>query len=392
MATVTILLNEQRKKKDDTFPIVIRIANNGKRKLIATDCSVLKKDWDDKNKKVKPSCKDAHRFNALIEDKRAEVMDQITKSELENRQINLAKLGKPVNDSSFSKYIEERKAYFEAKGNVTMKYKCAADIREMEAVNKGEVYFTDITPKFLTELELYFRENKNSQNTIARKFKNLRTHYEKAMLEEIAPYPNPFKLVKYKKEPVKRQKLTSDEIKVLEQLTLSPNSKLDLARDMFLFSFYCQGMRFENCLKLEKQQIVNGKINYQMNKGLKYRSIGIHPKLEAIVNKYINTGGRYLFPLMEDREYSKEEFYHLKGSRNAEINKMLKIIAESSGIFSGLSFHISKHSFAFISKQKGVDHHAMKDALGHSTYAVMESYLKSLDDDYIDEAVRGVFD
>lgn len=398
MATVTLLLKTNQQKKDGTYPVVLRIAHQGKKRFIYTNCSVLEKDWDPKGM-VKSSCKDSKRFNALIQDLRSEVMEQITRAELNDQEINLNRLGKSTSSGSFSAYIENRKDYFQAKGNINMVYKCTADRREIEEVNNGEVFFTDLTPDFLKDLELSFRKEGdngkkgNSQNTVARKFKNLRTHYEKAMLESLAPFPNPFKLVKFNKEPIKRHKLSVEDIKTLERLQLPHSSSLTLARDLFLFSFYCQGMRFENCLKLKKEQIVNAKINYQMNKGKKHRSIGLHPKLEMIINTYLaNHSGRYLFPLLEDKEYSPSEFYHAKGSKNAEINKLLKIIAAASGLDKNLSFHMAKHSFAFISKSKGVDPHAMKDALGHSTYAMMEVYLKSLDDDYIDNAVRGVFD
>lgn len=390
MATVTILLNTQRRKQDDTYPVVIRIAHQGKRKLIPTNCSVLEKDWDQKKGRVKSTSRDAHRFNALIEDKRAELMDQITKLDLEGRAINISVLGKSAGDGSFSAFIQARKEYFQARGNVSMQYKCAADRRELEEVNGSEVFYSDLTPDFLKRLELKFRAQGNGQNTVARKFKNLRTHYDRAILESIVSGPNPFKLVSFKKEPVKRHKLTVEEIKHLELLPL--NGLLDLARDLFLFSFYCQGMRFENCLKLEKRQVIDAKVSYQMNKGKKHRSIGYHPKLETIITKYIDGAGRYLFPLLEDKEYNTTGFYHAKGSKNAEVNKYLKVIGASIGLTTSLSFHLAKHSFAYLAKQKGVDPHAIKDALGHSTYAVMEVYLKSLDDDYIDKAVKNIFD
>ena len=59
-------------------------------------------------------------------------------------------------------------------------------------------------------------------------------------------------------------------------------------------------------------------------------------------------------------------------AKNALINNYLKKIAEIPDISKPLSMHISRHSFAHISQNPGIESFAIKDILGHSDLATIE--------------------
>src|SRR4029077_372080 len=121
----------------------------------------------------------------------------------------------------------------------------------------------------LEQYDIYLINKKNRQNTRKKKFKTL---------GRFAPI---FKQYKISAAPVKKDKLTSEEIVAIEKATLY--GPADDARNLLLLSYYCKGMRFENCVLLDpKKQILNGRIFFVTNKGKKHLSVLLHERLKTI--------------------------------------------------------------------------------------------------------------
>ena len=58
----------------------------------------------------------------------------------------------------------------------------------------------------------------------------------------------------------------------------------------------------------------------------------------------------------------------------------------------GVLFHVSRHSFAKISKQKGIDNNKVKDLLAHSSLKITEGYMGNFDTSENDKALESVFE
>ena len=56
-----------------------------------------------------------------------------------------------------------------------------------------------------------------------------------------------------------------------------------------------------------------------------------------------------------------------------------------------LSFHISRHSFAKVAKQRGTDNAKLKDLLAHSSVKITEGYMGSFDTAENDRALQHIF-
>jgi len=80
------------------------------------------------------------------------------------------------------------------------------------------------------------------------------------------------------------------------------------------------------------------------------------------------------------------------GSKNALINKYLKKIAVQAGITKNVSFHISRHSFAKIAKDKRVDNNHLKNLLGHSDIKITEMYMGSFETEETDKVMNSIFE
>ena len=88
----------------------------------------------------------------------------------------------------------------------------------------------------------------------------------------------------------------------------------------------------------------------------------------------------------------KKLLFNQVSAKTALINKELKKIASLAGIEKQLSFHISRHSFAKIAKQKGIDNSKVKDLLAHSSLKITEGYMGNFDTSENDKALEAVFE
>lgn len=269
-----------------------------------------------------------------------------------------------------------------------MRRKVERFAKELRLCFGREVFFEDMTPDNLRELENWQIDQENVENTRHKKFKFLDEFYGQAIAEGKAPASNPFNKHKIVTKPVKKEKLTDKEIKAIENLQLKPGAVND-ARNLFLFSFYFKGMRFGNCIMLRREGVRDGRVYIRTSKGGKYISIKIHSRLQAILDIYPE--GEFVFPFVDNEPEDPEEYLKLVGSRNTIVNRNLKIVAALAEIKKELTFHTARHTFAYLLKQKTHSVLVIQDALGHSDSRTTEQYLKALDDEILDPEMEKLY-
>lgn len=65
---------------------------------------------------------------------------------------------------------------------------------------------------------------------------------------------------------------------------------------------------------------------------------------------------------------------------------------ETKGIEKKVSFHCSRHSFAFQALQADIDPMTIKGALAHGSLLTTETYLKDFDNSEVDTTIQKMFD
>jgi len=120
--------------------------------------------------------------------------------------------------------------------------------------------------------------------------------------------PSPFCGINIKVEKTIKLSLETEVIKRISRLELTTDCPECLARDVFMFSFYTRGMAFVDIALLKKTDIIPGEIRYKRQKAGQLIRIGINRQISQIMEKYENTEGDYLFPLLE-KEKSPYEGY-----------------------------------------------------------------------------------
>lgn len=385
MATIKVFLNTRYKSKENTFPIVIRIIDKEKIHYHSIGYRVKESEFKEGQVRKHP---DALLINSVIDTKLSQAKTYISECSKRYQAINFDLLFQGKQSFSFIDYLKHRALQYKDKGQVIMKLKVDRFVKELTECF-SELYFDDITQNELRILDAWLIKQGNAANTRHKKFKFLGMFFSQAIQEGKTIIQNPFKLYKIGTTPVKKEKLTHRDIKAIEDLQLKEGAVND-ARNLFLFSYYTKGQRFETCLTLLKKDIKNDRIYFRSNKGKKYLSVLLHARLSQILNHY-KTDNDLLFPYIKDIPNDPEKYRQKIGSLNVIVNRNLKVVAALCDIKIPLHFHIARHTFAFHLKQKTDNINAIQDSLGHSDQRTTEIYLQSLDDEALDSEMRKLY-
>ncbi len=376
MVSITLVLSS-KVTKAGTQSILIQIIHNRRKKEIATGYRVEAKFW--KNGAVTSKFPDYDIINAALQDMLTDYRRKALIAYVEG-----AESLKIENKHTMNSYLSSKVAYYKSIGKVNYSMHIRNVEDNLRSCFGGVVRFDQFTLPNIEQLHSYLVSIGNATNTVHKKFKILRQFQQSAINEGLFVGVNRFNSFSLKKQFVKKDKLSLEDIARIEALDVS--GELQRARDLFLFSYYCKGMRFKNCYSVQLEHIHDGRIYFpKISKSYKDISIKIHSRLAVIVERY--AGGRV------GRSGPLFDFGHLPGSYNTICNRNLKLIASLCGIKLNLTFHISRHSFANNLKQIGTNINVIKDALGHSDVRITEVYLPSLDDEVIDsdmERLSGV--
>lgn len=386
--TLKIVQLSHQVKKDGTCPILFRLTKNRKPKYIKSGYYVKPSQFKEGTENWVSKHPDAAIINAAIEKKRSDMMANIINADIAGIDIEVSTVTgkKATGTSTIFGAITSLIQSYELKKQVAAYNRLTTNLGYLKKAWGKDILVSELSRVWVDKYINYRYSKGNSVSTIKKNLMDL------SVALKVIEYPgvNYFeKCAKgLKPQPVQRKKLTAEDITSLENGTLT--GLYDLARDMFLFSFYTHGMRFESMATLSVNDIKGNLIVYRMNKGKKVREIEIHSKLARIIDKYKPQGNLYLFPAVKEVPdiWTKKD---IVGAKNALLNKYLKGACIMLGIDKEVSFHMARHTFATLSLYAGVDYSILKDALGHTNFSTTQGYLKSLSDDKVNKALRVVY-
>lgn len=396
MATIKAVLNTKYQGKDGAYPIAIRVIDGEQQRHFAIGYRIPERFWDDGQ--VSDKHPESDIINAVIDEERLRAKRYYADCKIKNIPPDIDLVFKEVKSHSFTGYLRHRAKQHKDAEQIEMHFKVERYLKELNYCFGRELYFNEVTQDLLRKLETWLMKadasiNKtpNSANTRNKKFEFLSKYYNNAIDEGKAQAPNPFKKYKIKTTPVKKEKLTAEEIGRIESLDLD-RGPVRLARDLFLFSYYCKGLRFENCISMPKSAINGERLVYKINKGNRHASAVIHPKLQAIISYWIDNNTDTIFGRFHTNDLSTAAGKRKTiGSENAYINAQLKTVGGLADLRISLTMHLARHSFAYNLKKISNNIHVIKDALGHSRTQTTETYLKELDSDYVDDQVKALY-
>src|SRR5436190_4439574 len=379
MATVTLLLKQNKVNSKGEMPLYIRIIKCRKAKFISLGIKVHPDMWNQQRLRVKSSFRNSGRVNALIAkriaDAEAMAVDIETKhSSVSSRKIKEAIMGKA--SVSFIKFMEDYQAELLRKGKMGTHDKVNATLIKLKTyLKETDLMFDDFDLAFLKKYERYLRDVLcNAPNTIHSNLKIFRKIFNDAVREEIIELQqNPFTKFNLSWEKTNKEYLTEKELSAFENLQLKVDSVMSIHRDMYVFAACSGGVRISDLLQLRWQNYNGTHIKIFTQKTKESISIKLPTKAIEIMEQYGKSQPKkkntdFVFPLLRNNvDYSSPEvLFNAISSHTAYVNKNLKEIAKKADIEKHISFHSSRHTWATRALQKGMRIEHVSKLMGHS--------------------------
>lgn len=396
MATLRIVVLKNDKKQDGTYPVNIRLTHQKISKYIQTKYYVTNKQINKKFEIIDSFL--LRRIEEIIKRYREAIIslgDNIETYSSSDLKTYLTK-EKENNDIDFIKYGREKVKELKEKEK-----KGAASILNTTMNNFSSFTETDsysiqnITVSFLNNyyewLKLKLGENGGSLY-----LRNIRTLFNDAIKEfndeekgiiRIKHYP--FKFFSIPDPGTKTNRnFEIETIKKIRDLKDSEFNRINLARDIFMLSFYMLGVNVADIYNFER--ITNGRVVFNRTKTKDRRkdhaetSIKVQPEAMEIIKKYLDeprTGYLMKFHSM----YAN--FVNFRRAINTGLGKIEEEIKVPE-----ITTYYARHSVATLLWKQGLDLDSIGQALAHAEKKDVVNRYVGKDYSKIDKANRKLLD
>lgn len=235
---------------------------------------------------------------------------------------------------------------------------------------KEDCYLDEITHQFVEDYDFYLRTVRRCCHNTTTKYllnfkKIIRIALAKGWMKK-----DPFAQVHFHFEPVEREFLEKQELKVLlnKEITIT---RLSQVRDIFCFCCLT-GLAFMDVQQLKPEHLVadiHGKIwiRKARQKTKNMCNIPLLDEAQKIIDRY------------KDHPYCQTHGVLLPVCSNQKMNSYLKELADICGIRKNLSTHCARHTFATLTLASGATIDNVAKMLGHANVNMTRRYAKVLD-------------
>jgi len=395
--SISLRLDTRRKRKDNTYPIIMRLGHFQKTTSIATGQSLQKMYWNESKKQVRSSYKgvESVKFlnNLLLSEvaKAQEIINRLHyKGELDflsMKQLKAKIVRKSKYESFFEYGLEIAKDLRTAQRFGTARnYEGIISI--LKVFNKQKnLKFNELNLDFLKRFEqFHLAKSGNTQNGLASYMRTIKAIYNKGIKDDIIEREYyPFLKYQIKTNPTEKRAIKVESIKKILELKLTKEHSLFHYRNYFLLSYLTMGMSYIDMAFLRKRDIVDDRIKFQRKKTSKIYDIKITDQMKVFLKFYISKKNQNDFILPVVKRDTLELQYKDAQWGLKRYNKGLKEIANLCSIEERLTSYVSRHSFATHALFKNIPLAAISAMLGHSKLSTTQIYLKSLPSNTLDE-------
>lgn len=295
---------------------------------------------------------------------------------------------------AFDKRVEELKA----SGDIgTCRVYKSAKASFVKFAGAEVIRFSEVDADWLRKYESWMTGRERSLNTIGINLRALRAIYNAGIrAREVSSEAYPFRNFKIRQEKRFKIPLTDAQLEAVKNYAHEDTERMK-ARDLWLFSYYGNGMNFMDLCSLRLKDIRGEFILFDRAKTRKTRQqlkkivIPYEPALRAIVsrqgNKTLNPNA-YLFPVL-DEGLPALTIKNRVVTLIRDTNLQLRAIAKDLNI-DRLTTVLARHTFANRMSNLGADHRTIQESLGHSNAQTTEHYLGSMDMSKIKKVREGL--
>ena len=393
--SIAIIHDKRILRKNGSYAVKLRVTYFRIQKYYPVNVSLTTEEWD-KAHSEKP--RKEHKEHLLyfneIEQKALAIIKDMTVFSFPAFEKKFNQKPKQGTDtiSLFESYILQFKN--EERIGTADSYNCALNSIKsfISTIRRKKLNFTDVTPELLTEYEQWMIGKGNSTTTIGIYLRSLRTIINNAIASGyLDKDAYPFGKRKYQIPSGKNTKKALKLVDIAAIINFQTTSRFqDRARDLWVFSYLCNGANIKDIAKLKYKNIDGGKINFIRSKterstkqDLKSISAFLLPETLEIIEKWGNKDRdpeNYIFGIIDKNDDPQKVHDKVKQTFR-RINEHMKKIGSSLGIDIKLTTYSARHSFATVLKRSGAPMEFISESLGHKDLKTTENYLDSFEDD-----------
>ncbi|MCI1647442.1 MAG: site-specific integrase [Bacteroides sp.] len=397
MTSIKLMLNKCRILNNGTYPLVFQIIHNRRKRLIYIKYRLKNEEFH------ALTCEICVASNSTFSESDALLMNRKLGREQKKIEKVLIKLNNSESEFSVDDIVNHLKDSNSRRSSVVFlleymrtqidkkikirKEGTAAAYRSTLAsllkyigttcLRKSDIKLSEINIKFVMGYEAFLQQEGVSENTISYYLRNFRTIYNNAAQEGCVLKENyPFIHVHTKPCRTVKRALSLQNMRDIVKLNFHDMPDVEFSRDLYLFSFYAQGMSFVDVVFLKKENISGGILTYSRHKSKQLISILITSQLQFLINKYISNS-EYVFPILNP--LLESSLYKQYRSALARINRHLKYIAVLIGMDIVLTTYTARHTWATLARYSGAPVSVISAGLGHTSEEVTRIYLKDFD-------------
>ncbi len=395
--SATVRPDYRRKLKSGEYPLRLFIYKEpGQRKSYPINICVTKKEWEKMS--AKP-------MSSVGREKKVVIIEILAKSNDVIRE-----LGDEFTFDIFEyKLFGKRPTKYDP-ADVFATYKAKIrNLEKNEQIGTAKAYlcsmrslqkfrtkltFYDLTVPFLKKYIKFMEKGKCGKTTIGINLRHLRAIVNIAKNNGIIDAVDyPFGKVYQNKIAIPtarnyKKALTVKEVRALQQYEPLPNEAW--GRDMWLLSFYCNGMNMVDIFNLKWGQI-KGDFVYFTREKTKNTAKEVRPvevfliqQAKEIIERWAVEGRRnkekYVFGVFDEFMTVKER-NKVNGFALKTVNNTMKKIGDILEFKAKVTSMVARHTWATIMMRKKVPALYISKGLGHTSISTTEKYLADFDQD-----------
>lgn len=318
MATVSAKVFEHHKKADGTYNVKICIHHKGQRKYLDTNHYVVKKQLTKDYKVKDPFIAD--KVEQLLRDYRKVISDLDERLDYFTAESLRDYLRDKDEDVDFIKFCDqhiERLRKEKRTGTANNHRKIRNSL--VDYFNRSSVSIKEINSNMLMAYERYLRSERTmkrinqlgneitttekglSDSGLYNQMRDLRTlfnvardHYNNEDLGIYRIKHYPFKKYKLGSPPLtKKRNNTLEQVLTIRDCVTKPRSRAELAKELYMLSFYLCGINAVDLHQITERDIRNGRLDYNRSKTKGKRkdhafiSIRIVDEAKPLMEKYL---------------------------------------------------------------------------------------------------------
>lgn len=391
-ATTAIYLDIRNIKKDDTFPVKLRVTYRRRQKYYATGHSLSQVDYEKViSERPGKDLKDLSLTLGGIEKRASEIIKSLPVFSFPAFEKLLLSGHGPIVDV-FQLLEETIDSILEEK-RIRTAETYRNSLKSLQRFhNRKSLEFSEISVDFLKAYERWMLEKGRSVTTIGIYLRSLRAIYNTGIQRGyVLQQEYPFGKQRYQIPNSRNVKkaLTIEDIKQIFTYQAEPESSEARYQAYWLFSYLCNGINMKDMALLTYGHIDGDQLRYLRAKterstrnDQKMISVPVLPEMEQIIQSWGNpklTTDTYVFRILIQDMNEQQQLAMIR-QEIKQVNKYMRRIGKKLGIEKDITTYTARHSFSTILKRSGASTEFISESLGHKSLNTTERYLDSFED------------